>query len=75
MYRYLASEGRKRMWILSFMGETWINHCVHALHTSCLTPEEHFAYFQLEKHFFKRKRMLQLRVAKVWMLADGPPER
>lgn len=36
------------MWILSFMRETWINHCVHPLHTSCLTPEEHFAYFQLE---------------------------
>lgn len=43
------------MWIISFMGETWINHCVHALHTSCLTPEEHFAYFQLEKHFFLKK--------------------
>lgn len=45
------------MWIISFMGETWINHCVHTLHTSCLTPEEHFAYFQLEKHcFFFKKR-------------------
>lgn len=51
MYRYLASEG-KRMWILSFMGETRINHCVQALHTSCLTPEEHFAYFQLENFCF-----------------------
>lgn len=40
------------MWLLSFMGETWINHCVHALHTCCLTPEEHFAYFQLEKIVF-----------------------
>lgn len=63
------------MWIISFMGETWINHCVHTLHTSCLTPEEHFAYFQLEKHCFLKKkmgkRMLHLRVGKVWMLADG----
>lgn len=34
------------------MGETRINHCVRALHTSRLTPEEHFAYFQLEKKQF-----------------------
>ncbi|KAM3596544.1 uncharacterized protein V6R79_016332 [Siganus canaliculatus] len=38
------------------MRETWINHCVHALHTHCLTPEEHFAYFQLEK---KKKLFLR----------------
>lgn len=44
------------MWLLSFMGETWINHCVHALHTSCLTPEEHFEYFQLENYFFLREK-------------------
>lgn len=44
------------MWLLSFMGETWINHCVQALHTSCLTPEEHFEYFQLENHFFLREK-------------------
>lgn len=63
------------MWRLSILGETWINHCVYALHTSCLTPEEHFAYFQLENLFFssfflfKIKRMLHLKVGKVWMLA------
>ncbi len=55
------------MWILSFMGETRINHCVQALHKRCLTPEEHFAYFQLENFFvvvfLRRKRMLQLRAA------------
>lgn len=34
------------------MGETRINHGVHALHTPRLTPEEHFAYFQLENIFF-----------------------
>lgn len=55
MYRYLASEGGKVVDYI-FMGETWINHRVHALHTNCLTPEEHFAYFQLEKHFFKEEK-------------------
>lgn len=56
------------MWIISFMGETWIDHCVYALHTSSLTPEEHFAYFQLGKV------LLQSRVAKIWRLADGRPK-
>lgn len=36
------------------------------MHTNCLTPEEHFSYFQLEK-FFKVKRMLHLSPIKVWV--------
>lgn len=54
MYRYLASEEKKGCGFYLFMGETRINHCVHALHTNRLTSEEHFASFQLENHFFKR---------------------
>lgn len=69
------------MWIISFMGETWINHCVHALRTESPHSRGALCIFPIgkkkkeEKNFFlKRKRMLQLRVAKDWMLAVGRPQ-